>query len=90
MRNELPSRPYINESGIVNLDSSSGPGTHWVAYVKHGPKVLYYDSFGDLQPPLEFERYMREYLIKYNHHRFQKPATVNCGHLCLQFLRANA
>ena len=35
MRNTLPpNRPLYNESAIINLDDSRGPGTHWVAYKK--------------------------------------------------------
>lgn len=34
MRDDLPLKIRKNECGIVNLDISSGPGTHWTAYVK--------------------------------------------------------
>src|SRR6218665_4017790 len=30
LRDELPERPRANECGILNLDNSSGSGTHWV------------------------------------------------------------
>lgn len=35
MRDELASmKPQKNETGIINLDSTKGSGTHWVAYCK--------------------------------------------------------
>ena len=86
MRNKLPNRPRNYESAIVNLDDASGPGTHWVAYKKRGNDVVYFDSFGDLQPPIELMIYLRVDSVKYNYHRYQDYDTYNCGHLCLKFL----
>lgn len=48
MRNLLPKHPKYNESVIVNLDNSTGKGTHWVAYKKRGYNVLYFDSIGNI------------------------------------------
>lgn len=87
MRNALPkSGPRYRESGIVNLDDKSGPGTHWVAYRKRGKDVVYFDSFGDLQPPLDLMLYLGVREVKYNHERYQDFDTYICGHLCLKFL----
>jgi len=87
MRNSLPSDgPQCHESAIINLDDSKGPGTHWVAYRKKGNDVVYFDSFGDLQPPHELLLYLNVPNVKYNPHRFQNFGSYNCGHLCLQFL----
>ena len=87
MRDALPpTGPLINESAIINLDNSSGPETHWVAYKKKGNDVIYFDSFGDLQPPLDLILYLRVPSIKYNYERFQDFGSYNCGHLCLKFL----
>ena len=36
----------INECGILNLDSSSGDGTHWVMQFKKGKEKFYFDNFG--------------------------------------------
>lgn len=85
MRDRLPKRVHKTESGIVNLDNDSGSGTHWTAYIKKGPKAVYYDSFGNLPPPIELINYLKCY-IQYNHKQYQTFDTVNCGHLCLQFL----
>ncbi len=57
MRDQLPSKPMKNETGIINLDNSSGKGTHWVAYAIDPRGVVYFDSYG-LAPPKEFMRYV--------------------------------
>lgn len=85
MRDSLPKRPYKVESGILNLDSENGPGTHWVAYAKNKGCSEYFDSFGNLQPPVELVKYLGEN-ISYNYKRHQNYNSFNCGHLCLKFL----
>lgn len=89
MRDRLPKSVHKNECGIVNLDDYVGAGTHWTAYVKTGSKAIYYDSFGNLRPPIELIKYLKGASIKYNHTQDQTFDTVNCGHLCLQFLYNN-
>lgn len=86
MRDNLPKgRPFKIECGIINLDSSTGSGTHWVAYYKNNNLTKYFDSFGNLQPPLELIKYLGPH-ITYNYTKHQDYSTVNCGHLCLKFL----
>lgn len=87
MRDNLPKHPKSVECGIVNLDSSKNNGTHWVAYVKNKNYCEYFNSYGDLQPPLELKKYLCNHNIFYNYSRYQKFNTVNCGHLCLKYLR---
>lgn len=87
MRDTLPKKPRKVECGIVNLDSSNNEGTHWVAYVKVNNYAEYFDSFGNLKPPLELIKYLQRATINYNYDQFQSFDTVNCGHLCLDFLR---
>lgn len=91
MRDTLPMRkPWHSESGVVNMDDSTSPGTHWVAYKKIGNRVLYYDSFGDLSPPVELVIYLQRdnasVNIEYNYDRYQNFDSFRCGHLCLKFL----
>lgn len=86
MRDELASMvPRKNEKGIVNLDTSSGIGSHWVAYSKRGSQVNYADSFG-LRPPPEVIQYFKGSQIFYSNEIKQSYDTNNCGHLCLEFL----
>lgn len=88
MRDQLPARPRYHESAVINLDNSTGPGTHYVAYVKRGRKVWYFDSYGDLPPPRELVHYFGSSAntFVYNTTRVQNMNTRSCGRLCLQFL----
>lgn len=86
MRDNLPSTPKVNECAVVNLDSSENPGTHWVAYAKFDNYCEYFDSFGDLKPPLELVNYLKKCNIYYNYNKYQSFNSSNCGHLCLKFL----
>lgn len=93
MRKELPAKVHKYETGILNLDSGGGDGTHWVAFSKHDNKCLYYDSFGNLKPPKELVIYLNSAgpcLIRYNYQQQQKFTAVNCGHLVLKFLYETA
>lgn len=85
MRNELPIHPFKKECGIINLDKSENPGTHWVAYAKFNDYIEYFDSYGDLKPPREFVKYMGS-KFNYNYTNFQGNNPFNCGHLCIRFL----
>lgn len=94
MRDTLPDKILSVEAGIVNLDSNSGRGTHWTAYVKNKTSIKYFDSFGNLKPPIELIKYFhsngRVLEIKYNYDRYQSLNAFNCGHLCLMFLYNNS
>lgn len=57
MRDNLPLRIRKHETGVINLDSFKNPGTHWTAYHKIGNLIKYFDSFGNLKPPLEVVKY---------------------------------
>lgn len=85
MRDNLPKKVRKYECGIVNLDSSSGRGTHWVAYFKHDNYIIYYDSFGNLKPPKEIIEYLGNKFV-FNHEKYQDYNSIICGHLCLRFL----
>lgn len=87
MRDNLPLKPKPIECSIVNLDSSNNPGTHWVAFVKIYKYCEYFNSYGDLKPPAELVKYLRDTDLYYNYTKYQTYNTYNCGHLCLQFLK---
>lgn len=87
MRNDLPTQCFNKECAVINLDDVHGPGTHWVAYYKKNKQAYYFDSFGNLQPPLELIHYLgSETKIFYNYKKYQNYDTVICGHLCIRFL----
>lgn len=78
-------KPLKNESAILNLNTSNKPGSHWVCYLKRNNQVNYFDSFGNLKPPLELVQYLKNCTIFYNHDRYQH-LSYDCGHQCLLFL----
>ena len=70
--------------GIINLDSSNGPGTHWVSYVDS----FHFDPFG-LPPPKSII-----FIKRYNTSQYQKKKkkkkkkiSVLCDYLCLFFIK---
>ena len=85
LRDTLPKKPRKNECGFLNLDDSSGPGQHWVAFSKKGKEQLYFDSYG-LPPPTELLEYLKGPVL-YNSERIQPDNEVFCGHLCLYVLK---
>ena len=87
MRNNLPKAVQRNECAIVNLDTDDHPGSHWVSYKKHGGIVKYFDSFGNLRPPLELLKYWGNVEVYYNRNQHQTYDMENCGQLCIQFLK---
>lgn len=87
MKDKLPKVMWENETAIVNLDNTTGDGTHWVCYKKLQNTVYYFDSFGNLSPPQELLHYFNPAEnILYNTVTWQKKNTNICGHLCLDFL----
>ena len=58
LRDTLPKKSKLNECGILNLDSSSGDGTHWVMWFKKGEDKFYFDSYG-VQPRSELITYYK-------------------------------
>ncbi|KAF0702663.1 Uncharacterized protein FWK35_00034198, partial [Aphis craccivora] len=76
----LPATPKYKETAVVNLDFEKNNGTHWVCYRKIGKPVHYYDSFGNIRPPLQLEKYFKGFDIEYNYEREQAYNTFNCGH----------
>ena len=71
------------------MDNEEGNGTHGTAYKKFKNTVHYFDSFGNLRPPLEVEDYFKSNGpcdIFYNYTSYQTYNSINCGHLCLRFL----
>ena len=87
-RDDLPPAALKHECGILNLDDTSGSGTHWVCWFKNSNLKIYFDSYG-IQPPLELINYLKK-PIYYNTDRIQPTNTVISGHLCLYVLKCCA
>ena len=45
LRDTHPTKTKLNDFGILNLDSSSCDGTHWVMWFKKGKDKFYFDSY---------------------------------------------
>ena len=58
LRDTIPTKTKLNECGILNLDSSSGDGTHWVMWFKKGKEKFYFDSY-EGQPPSELIAHLK-------------------------------
>ena len=85
LRDTVLKKAKLNECGILNLDSSSGEGTHWVMWFKKGKDKFYFDSY-QVQPPSELIAYLKSPIF-YNSERVQQNGEVFCGHLCLLVLK---
>ena len=92
-RDSLPAYPNRNECGIVNFNTSSEPGSHWVCYFKTGKNRIYFDSYGQITP-YEVQKYLKtqseidKQVIKRNTEIVQPTGTQICGHLCLYVLKS--
>ncbi|KAE9522379.1 hypothetical protein AGLY_017210 [Aphis glycines] len=78
-RDDLPKKPRTIQCGILNLDVSLGDGSHWVAFYKIKDKVVYFDSFGDLHPPIELQNYFKGNTMIYNYSNNQDFNSFNCA-----------
>ena len=76
LRDTLPTKTKLNECGILNLDSSSGDGRHWVMWFKKGKDKFYFDSYG-VQPPCELIAYLKSPIF-YNSERVHQNGEVRC------------
>jgi hypothetical protein len=86
MRDNLPKKCHKKECGIVNLDSTTGDGTHWVGYYTNNSTNIYFDSYG-LDPPTELVEYLNGPILTQTF-QLQQPGDVICGHLCLIVIQA--
>ena len=82
LRDTLPKKLKLNDCGILNLDSSSDDGTHWLMWFKKGKNKFNCDSYG-VQPPIELIDYLKSPIF-YNSERVQQSSEVFCGHLSLR------
>jgi len=93
MRDEIFGEPLDYECGVVNLNTHTESGSHWICYFKNSTKRYFFDSFGRA-PPIELIKYLKtreEYLQQLPIiHRsaiiVQKDNTDECGALCLYVL----
>lgn len=102
MIDTLPKKIKNFENGIINLDVSTGPGTHWVCYF-NDPKykyIEYFDPFGEyIYNKMKLKKdYIPEIIknflhksnnkimIAHNDSFLQKPTSVKCGLFCMKYI----
>ena len=94
MRDELSGKAKTSECGIVNLNTSSEPVSHWIFFYRSGDDRYFFDSFAE-PPPIELLRYLKsddEFtqdlpMIKRNSLTVQHDQSSECGSLCLYVLK---
>jgi hypothetical protein len=96
-RDLLPKRIANDECGVINLDISSGSGTHWVGYYNDSrlDYVEYFDPFGEYDKkrvciPKEIVRYLRsgsKQKIMYNDAFIQKVDSAKCGCFVIKYIK---
>ena len=84
MRDELKGSVSNNESLILNIDDSTGDGTHWTCLYSKNGICLYFDSYG-FEPPNEVWNYCKGKGY-YNTFKIQASNEIICGHYCLYVL----
>lgn len=81
------------ESAVINLDDSTGPGTHFSCYYNdpQGKHIEYFDSYGAV-PPKNIEKYLRTSgkKIAWNTSQYQPIDSVLCGFYCIYFIQERA
>ena len=96
MRDTLPKPiPHSVECGIVNLNTSSQSGSHWVCYYRNKSNRIYFYSLGQITP-VEVQRYLKtgtefvpgREVIQRKTDIVPAVNTQVCGHLCLFVLKS--
>jgi hypothetical protein len=78
-------KPLKDGFYIINLDNSTGEGTHWTALYKINDGFsFYYDSFG-FPAPEEIEDLLHKY--EYNKKQIQDIKSTSCGFYCVAFIK---
>lgn len=83
---------FLENGGyVVNTQTSSLPGEHWIAIYVKPYNVSVFDPLGFYYPSLlvNIVSRMRSKLT-YNYIRYQDPLTLTCGQHCLAWLLAQA
>jgi hypothetical protein len=70
---------------VLNLDDSTGSGSHWVAlFAVNQMRVYYFDSFGQAPSGVILHYLQDKYQkITFNNTRLQSLLSNVCGHYCI-------
>ena len=76
--------------GVVNMDVSTGPGTHFTCFHSAPDRehISYFDSYGAV-PPEEIQKYLLSSgkTIAWNTTQYQEIGSSLCGYYCIKVLR---
>ena len=87
----IPSIKSKRYSFITNTDLHHEHGEHWNAWVVHGDKILFFDSFGRDPRDPSFPEIYKDVLnrfetFKYTKTQIQNVTSSTCGYYCIHFL----
>ena len=94
MRDQLPSKSFEQEWGILNFNTHDQEDSHWVCWFKSGKERYYFDSFGE-PPLLEMLTYLKTHkemednslVIWQSTLTVQRYQSNECGLFCLFVLK---
>lgn len=83
-KDTIPNRMIGNRCMIVNLANHDEAGTHWVAVLKKGNCIVYFDSYG-IPPPKNILKMMKESAkhTKASNKAHQAVKSIRCGYYCI-------
>ncbi|DAC81526.1 TPA_asm: adenain [Capsaspora MELD virus 2] len=86
-KDRLPAK-IAAKNYVVNMDNSSGGGTHWVAVCNVGENCFYFDPFGVDPPPaiLEFMKSGTKQCMG-NTVQIQDIKSNACGYFCCYVIK---
>ena len=87
----IPSIKSKRYSFITNTDLHHEHGEHWNAWVVHGDKILFFDSFGRDPRDPSFPEIYKDILNRFEFFKYTKPqiknlASSTCGYYCIHLL----
>lgn len=79
---------HVKFSLVVNLDVSTGPGTHWCGIYYRKKKMFYFDSFGKPPSSSYLKKWCKNYVnrVYFNNLKHQKNSSLRCGGFCCWFI----
>ena len=89
--NQLPRKPLRSfpAAFVANVDPSTQPGRHWVAFFfLDGKHAEYFDSYGCPPGLTSFKTFLKKNSLywQYNAQRIQGPLSTVCGQYVLYYL----
>ena len=89
-RDTLPYDIKDRELCVINYDTVTGAGTHWVCYANlpNQSHVIFFDSFGVI-PSVEVQQYLKSSgkEIAYSTGQIQSIDSIMCGYYCVYVLK---